>query len=181
MFCASCTSKRTPVPTLPGHPATSLRRICDKCYSVMLEGTWEFSGWITSWKQNDETGIKTFLCDFAVPVTRIRIGIVGKGRSCPYSFHSAYDWTDRFSATSVAIFRSYLFVVLVTQLSGTEVLMPEGFPIKLEAGIVINKWYIRRQRSAEIFIIQNQECPTTFFQIWSVDRHHQLPLDEHQY
>lgn len=94
---------------------------------------------------------------------------------------TAYDWTDRFSATSVAIFRSYLFVVLVTQLSGTEVLMPEGFPIKLEAGIVINKWYIRRQRSAEIFIIQNQECPTTFFQNWSVDRHYQLPLDEHQY
>lgn len=94
---------------------------------------------------------------------------------------TAYDWTNRFSATSVAIFRSYLFVVLVTQLSGTEVLMPEGFPIKLEAGIVINKWYIRRQRSAEIFMIQNQECPTTFFQNWSVDRHHQLPLDEHQY
>lgn len=93
---------------------------------------------------------------------------------------TAYDWTDRFSATSVAIFRSYLFVVLVTQLSGTEVLMPEGFPIKLEAGILINKWYIRRQRSAEIFMIQNQECPTTFFQNWSVDRHHQLPLDEHQ-
>lgn len=39
VFCASCTSKRTPVPTLPGHPGTSLRRICDKCYSVMLEGT----------------------------------------------------------------------------------------------------------------------------------------------
>lgn len=39
VFCASCTSKRTPVPTLPGYPGTSLRRICDKCYTTLLEGT----------------------------------------------------------------------------------------------------------------------------------------------
>lgn len=39
VFCASCTSRRTPVPTLPGYPATSLRRICDKCYSLLLDNT----------------------------------------------------------------------------------------------------------------------------------------------
>lgn len=36
-FCASCTSKRTQVPALPGYPPASLRRVCDKCYSSILE------------------------------------------------------------------------------------------------------------------------------------------------
>lgn len=43
VFCASCTSKRTQVPTLPGYPAASLRRVCDKCYSSILEETQKLS------------------------------------------------------------------------------------------------------------------------------------------
>jgi len=35
VFCTSCTSKRTPILALPGYRIP--RRVCDKCYSVLLE------------------------------------------------------------------------------------------------------------------------------------------------
>ncbi|KAL9968021.1 hypothetical protein ACROYT_G026346 [Oculina patagonica] len=37
VFCASCTSKRTPILNLPGYRIP--RRVCDKCYSVLLDET----------------------------------------------------------------------------------------------------------------------------------------------